>query len=220
MWELLMWDSTVLISLTSVTARSSLLRDSCLLLPLYVHPHEAQLLDSPGGGLVADLQPLVAELHILKNILVYRLSRTFICTALSYIYLIHIYIFVPSACLNVLPMRQIWPKIDRGTPGHLGSNIGRLRWPPIKKLHKIKLFGTGGLDELRSDLWGHWRPKSRSQLRLDQSLPKFACGAYFQWHRRINFFIGVPKMGAHFMPKTEKWLFWAEEGLQSKFFTV
>ncbi len=88
--------------------------------------------------------------------------------------------------------------------------LGRRR-PPIEKLHKIKVVGSppnGGLDEVRSDLRGRLRLKWRSRLWLNQSLPKLACGAHFQWGVTWGgqiFFIGVPKMGAHFMPKNENW---------------
>ena len=37
-------------------------------------------------------------------------------------------------------------------------------------------------------------------------------------HRGLKAFVGVPKMGAHFMPKTVNWPFKAEGGLRTKIF--
>ncbi len=103
---------------------------------------------------------------------------------------------VPKRGVRSMPKSEKWPK--------------KLRWPPIKKLHKIKVvgdpqkWGTG---------WGQiWPP------RLHKAKIEVASFHAYHWtnpyqnlhgllffngdrHGEVRFFIGVPKRGAHFMPK-------------------
>ena len=80
---------------------------------------------------------------------------------------------------------------------------------------KWKLFEThqnGGLDEVRSDLRGHWRPKSRLQLYVGPILTKIFMWCSFSVTGGGSiFFIGVPKTGAHFMHKPENCFFGQKE---------
>ena len=74
-------------------------------------------------------------------------------------------------------------------------------------------------DEIRSGLGGRLRKKIKvatfyAYCWTNPSI-YLACGALLQWRvtQGGQFFIGLPQMGAHFMPKTEKWLLWTEGDL-------